>query len=167
MKRACCLIAISILSGSVGCKKAPPSARPEPPHVVEIDPSKCEFAKEAETVWNEAVRDSLDLSVKIMDDVIEAWEAENLTLELDEFITEALKQVFTGIFDAKATATDTGFQINPWISTGASDTSGVLLDRQTKTPLQIVEFDVAVTTLESEQSKGGAGLFVAGFGLGG
>ena len=88
MKRVCCLIAISILSGFAGCKKAPPSARPEPPHVVEIDPSKCEFAKEAETVWNEAVRDSLDLSVKIMDDVIEAWEAENLTLDLDEFTTD-------------------------------------------------------------------------------
>lgn len=31
----------------------------------------------------------------------------------------------------------------------------------------MVDFDVAVTTVESEQSKGGAGIFVAGLGLGG
>jgi len=88
-------------------------------------------------------------------------------MRLDGFITEVLTQVFTGISDAKRIAGDTGFQVNPWISTGASDTGGILLDRETKTPLQNVEFDVAVTTVESEQAKGGAGLFVAGFGLGG
>ena len=88
-------------------------------------------------------------------------------MQLNEFITESLNQVFAGISDAKKTAAAHGFQVNPWITSGKSDTTGVLVDRETKTPVQIVEFDVAVTTVESEQSKAGAGLFVAGLGLGG
>ena len=67
-------------------------------------------------------------------------------MQLNEFITESLNQIFTGISDAKRTAADRGFQVNPWITTGKSDTAGVLVDRETKTPVQIVEFDVAVTT---------------------
>ena len=88
-------------------------------------------------------------------------------MQLNEFITESLNQIFTGISDAKETAAEHGFQVNPWITSGKSDTTGVLIDRDTKTPLQVVEFDVAVTTANSEQSKGGVGIFVAGFGLGG
>lgn len=88
-------------------------------------------------------------------------------MQLSEFVTESLKQICAGVSDAKKAAAEYGFQINPWITSGKSDTTGVLVDRETKTPLQIVEFDVAVTTAESEKSKGGAGIFVAGFGLGG
>ena len=45
----------------------------------------CELAEKAEAIWNEDVRDSLDLSVKIIEGTIEAWEAENFTRQLDEF----------------------------------------------------------------------------------
>lgn len=88
-------------------------------------------------------------------------------MKLNEFITESLNQIFTGISDSKRIASDHGFQVNPWIVTGKSDNTGVLIDRETKTPVQIVDFDVAVTTAESEQSKGGAGILVACFGIGG
>lgn len=88
-------------------------------------------------------------------------------MQLNEFITETLQQIFTGISDAKQSADDNGFQVNPWIVSGTSDMTNVLVDRKTQTPVQKVDFDVAVTTVESEQSKGGAGIFVAGLGLGG
>ena len=88
-------------------------------------------------------------------------------MQLNEFITETLIQIFTGVSDAMKSAGEKGFQVNPWIVTGKSDMTDIRVDRQTKTPIQAVEFDVAVTTVESEKSKGGAGIFVAGFGLGG
>lgn len=72
------------------CKKAPPPAAPAPPEET-VDPSVCELDEKASDVWNEHVRDSLDLSVKIIDGVIEAWEAENLTRQLDEFTSDWVK----------------------------------------------------------------------------
>ena len=88
-------------------------------------------------------------------------------MQLNEFIAESLKQIFTGISDAKQCAAMNGFQVNPWITFGKSDANGLLLDRETKTPVRVVEFDVAVTVSESKQSKGGAGIFVASLSLGG
>jgi hypothetical protein len=88
-------------------------------------------------------------------------------MQLNEFITETLNQIFKGISDSKQSANKNGFQVNPWIVKGASDMTNILVDRQTKTPLQIVEFDVAVTTVDSKKAKGGAGVFVAGLGIGG
>jgi hypothetical protein len=85
MKIRCSLIAILLVTGITACKKTPPPVRAEPPPPPAIDPAQCEFDDVAAQVWNESVQDSLDLSVKIMDDIIEAWEAENLTLWLDEF----------------------------------------------------------------------------------
>jgi len=88
-------------------------------------------------------------------------------MQLKEFITESLNQIFIGISDAKTSAALHGFQVNPWITTGKSDMAGVLVDRETKPPLQIVDFDVAVTTEESKQSKGGAGIMIAAITFGG
>jgi hypothetical protein len=87
-------------------------------------------------------------------------------MQLDQFISESLNQIFRGISNAKKEAKELGFQVNPWIVVGRSDPSGLLIDRETKTPVQIVEFDVAVTTAESDQSKGGAGIFIASLAIG-
>jgi hypothetical protein len=80
-------IAISLLLGIAACKEIPRAKSPEPSRPREIDPDQCEMpeaAEAAEALWNESVRDSLDLSIKIMDDIIEAWEAESFNLCLDE-----------------------------------------------------------------------------------
>src|SRR5438093_6052054 len=90
-----------------------------------------------------------------------------MAMKLNEFVTESLKQVFLGISDAKKYALEYGFQVNPWITSGKSDLTGTLVDRETKTPLQLVEFDVAVTVTETEQSGGGLGIFIAPIALGG
>ena len=71
----------------VACKSPPPPAAPPPPQPV-VDPGICDLEPESEVVWNPTVRDSLDLSVKIMDDIIEAWEAETLTVTLDTFTAD-------------------------------------------------------------------------------
>jgi len=87
-------------------------------------------------------------------------------MQLDQFISESLNQIFRGISNAKKEANELGFQVNPWIVGGRSDPSGLLIDRETKTPVKVVEFDVAVTTTESDQSKGGAGIFIAPLAIG-
>ena len=88
-------------------------------------------------------------------------------MQLSEFVTESLKQVFKGISDAKKCAEEYGFQVNPWIVSGRSDLTGSLMDRETKTPVQLFEFDVAVTATAAEQSKGGVGVFIAPLAFGG
>ncbi len=88
-------------------------------------------------------------------------------MQLDKFVTESLKEIFSGISDAKKYAAEYGFQVNPWITSGKSDSTGILVDRETKTPVQLVEFDLAVTVTENKQSKGGVGIFIAPIALGG
>ena len=39
--------------------------------------------------------------------------------------------------------------------------TGELIDRETKTPIRIVEFDVAVTTTEAKITKAGIGFMVS------
>src|SRR5258708_38931490 len=88
-------------------------------------------------------------------------------MQLSEFVSESLKQIFSGLTEARKHAQEQGFQVNPWLVSGKSDLEGILIEQQTRTPIQLVEFDVAVTAVESKDSKAGAGIFVASLGLGG
>src|ERR1700730_8705593 len=65
------------------------------------------------------------------------------TMDLQSFVTETLKQIAAGVRQAQK---DQG--------EGATGSS------------QNVDFDVAVTTSEGSDKKGGAGVFVAGVGIG-
>jgi hypothetical protein len=78
-------IASMVIGCFASCKSTPQPVPPKPPPEKTVDPAVCELAEKAEIIWNEDVRDSLDLSVKIIEGTIEAWEAENFTRQLDEF----------------------------------------------------------------------------------
>lgn len=78
-------------------------------------------------------------------------------MDLEKFVTETMRQVFKGLEGARQSATETGYQLDP--------KPQHLKDGPYR---YAIDFDVAVTTTDSEQSKGGAGIMVAGvFAFGG
>jgi len=72
-------------------------------------------------------------------------------MNLQEFVTESLKQIMAGVADAQKDSTSTG-RINP--------PSGPFV------PVKEIEFDVAVTVSQEQGAKGGIGIFVGAVGIG-
>jgi hypothetical protein len=75
-------------------------------------------------------------------------------MELQQFITESLKQIVDGVVDAQGYVKTKGGSINPVVN-GLPNRSW---DQRTQTLVQEVEFDVAVTTTEGKETKGGIGV---------
>lgn len=69
-------------------------------------------------------------------------------MELKEFVSQTLLQIVEGVKIAQATDTGTNVEIAQRGDFGS------------------IEFDVAITTTDSVEGKGGAGIFVAGISLG-
>ena len=87
-------------------------------------------------------------------------------MELREFVSETLKQVIDGVKLAQDHAQKQGAKINPQ-NAYLTSRGDYLVARENKSPVvQQIEFDVAVTTAEGAQAKGGLGIFVAGVGMG-
>ena len=94
-------------------------------------------------------------------------------MKLQEFVAETLAQIVSGVSDAQRGIGEAnpdephGGRINPPLSTSAEtlEAKGYRVDVY-GLPVQNVEFDVAVTVNEEAEAKGGAGLMVAGIGLG-
>ena len=81
-------------------------------------------------------------------------------MELREFVEKVLADIVAGVKQAQKTTTDTGAAI---VYDASSDT----LVQAGLTPLQAVNFDVALTSTDSKTSKGGVGVFLGHVGLGG
>ena len=81
-------------------------------------------------------------------------------MELSEFVAEALKQMVAGVNAARGEITEAGAEINPPLANlGDAARERLLRSRDGKT-VTVVDFDVAVTVVEGQNAKGGAGLFV-------
>ena len=76
-------------------------------------------------------------------------------MKLQDFVSETLKEIIAGVKDVKSFASSQGAEVNP--SIGSRKNFSLIKD---------VEFDVAVTSTEESESKKGAGILVAGFGIG-
>ena len=88
-------------------------------------------------------------------------------MELKEFVSEVLTDIFEGVADAQERITDIGGEINPAVKTGMN---GVVYapDRQTShKSLCIAEFDVALTVSDNEQKGGKIGVLLGSIGVGG
>lgn len=72
-------------------------------------------------------------------------------MELQQFITESLKQIMTGISKAQEDDANTG-------TINAYNTSML--------PIKEIEFDVAVTVNEEQGTNGGIGIFAGAIGVG-
>lgn len=75
-------------------------------------------------------------------------------MDLQEFVTESLKQIMTGVSNAQKDPANTGV-IN-----------AILPGTGLYTPVQQIEFDVAVTVSQEKGTKGGIGIFVGAVGVG-
>lgn len=90
-------------------------------------------------------------------------------MNLEEFVTEALKQIITGVENAQAIAHDKGAAINPrdWHHmVDAADQIKYETAKGEKVRGQLVEFDVAVVATEDKSIKGGIGIFGGPIGIG-
>ena len=83
-------------------------------------------------------------------------------MKLKDFVAETLKEIIDGVIEAQKHYSANGGVIN----SGDIEGPKVGTDRHTGVPLQSVEFDVAVTTTEGTETKGGIGVFVGPIGLG-
>jgi hypothetical protein len=84
-------------------------------------------------------------------------------MKLDEFITETIISIVKGVNDSKDRAKEMGAIVNPRILGGFFgkkhvDSNGYVIET--------VEFDIALTTNEGTQTKGGIGVFVGPVGVG-
>jgi len=94
-------------------------------------------------------------------------------MELQEFVSQTLKQIVDGTKTAQQHATGQGAKINPPdVSLAGSEGVQRLYayaghDGKIHTAeVQQVDFDVALTTAEEKEGKLGVGIFVAGIALG-
>lgn len=93
-------------------------------------------------------------------------------MELQQFVSESLRQIMAGIVDAQKAVEDIGGLIAPSNSDYQYDKAGtryVQPPGRDKPPreMTVIDFDVAVTVTEGSQSKGGVGVVMAVLALGG
>lgn len=88
-------------------------------------------------------------------------------MELQEFVRSALMQVVNGVRDAQNSADDRG-GINPYIWQHGRDAAAKqgILESNDGRWIHLVEFDVAITAVETEGKKGGIGVVAGAVGLG-
>jgi hypothetical protein len=82
-------------------------------------------------------------------------------VELKEFLTETIRQLITGVKEAQEFAESQGARVNP--QEGLLDINnlpGLNRSRKTGLVVQIVEFDLAVTSGERIQTKDGSEIVI-------
>lgn len=96
------------------------------------------------------------------------------TMELKEFVSKTLIQIIEGVADAQEQTRAThGYadqrdRVHPRLNENAdSSPEGKYFTTQMGELIQMVAFDVAVTTEHSSDTKAGGGIRVAGVGFGG
>lgn len=88
-------------------------------------------------------------------------------MKLDDFISEALIEIVNGIKRAQKNTEGTGARINPkGYMVPQSKLEGQKWNAKNGDTTETVEFDIAVTTTEGTETKGGIGVFVGAVGLG-
>ena len=91
-------------------------------------------------------------------------------MELQEFVAQALSQIIQGVKSVQQTSSESGATINPEIPNlhlvkqGFMSTTKAASDEGN--PVLFVEFDTAVTVVEGEGGKAGAGINVFGINAG-
>lgn len=90
-------------------------------------------------------------------------------MNLKEFVSESLKDIFDGIEEAQSKVKDAKNKagINPKNLTHCGDKPhSYLWDHETNTAPQVIDFDIAVTITEDKKTSGKAGISVWSIGVG-
>ena len=85
-------------------------------------------------------------------------------MELKDFVSETLKQVMEGVKMAQEKATELGGTVNPagFINTDKSAPRSI----QGDLIAHVINFDIVVSTNDTDKAKGGVGIFVGEIGVG-
>ena len=86
-------------------------------------------------------------------------------MELKEFVSQSLTQIFEGVKDAQEKTNELGGSVAPKIIAPQRE-NPVILGFNHKQAVILVDFDVSLNTVDSTATKTGFGLFVAAFGGG-
>jgi hypothetical protein len=84
-------------------------------------------------------------------------------MKLADFISESLTAIMNGVQASQAAAANMGAKVNP---TGLSFKKEEHWHHDSSSMVQTIEFDIAVTTAQGTETKGGIGVMVGGIGLG-
>lgn len=91
-------------------------------------------------------------------------------MKLQEFVSETLREIIAGVKDAQAYAKDNGGLVNPEVDRGGEKdryaTVRVAPQEWVRCPIRDIDFDVAVTSIDTSEIQAGAGIFVAALGIG-
>jgi hypothetical protein len=87
-------------------------------------------------------------------------------MELQEFISATLRSIIDGVKDAQEHAAKSAATVNPVGLFYNPNNTTILTHSESGIIAQQVHFDVAVTTTEGTQSKGGIRIFVGPVGVG-
>lgn len=86
-------------------------------------------------------------------------------MELNRFVAETLVEIVDGVVKAQEATTESGAQVNP---ANAKAAAGDIYDRATENGyISRVDFEVALTSAEGTEGKGGIGVMFCGIGIGG
>lgn len=91
-------------------------------------------------------------------------------MNIQEFVSETLQQIVRGVIDAQTKLADTPAAVSPRLDGGTlTQTQRAETNKDTWTLSQNVEFDLAVTALESQGSGGkmSVSVFAVSAGIGG
>ena len=83
-------------------------------------------------------------------------------MELKEFVSQSLLQIFEGVRQAQDQTKELGGSVATKIITPQRDNHSVIGFNH-KDAVILVDFDVSLTTVDASNSKAGLGLFIAAF----
>lgn len=87
-------------------------------------------------------------------------------MKLEEFVSETLQQIISGVLEAQAFATRNAGAIVPDEPIMGASNGQRLVSQRDEVPIGEIEFDVAVAVDEGRSAQGGAGLFVGPIAIG-
>jgi len=87
-------------------------------------------------------------------------------MKLKDFVAETLKEIVDGVIEAQEYYKGKDGSVNSKYLTFRNDQGMQMWHKDTGQPAQQIDFDVAVTTTEETETKGGIGVFVGAVGLG-
>jgi len=89
-------------------------------------------------------------------------------MKLQEFVAETLKEIIAGVKEGQKYAASEGASVSTFMEPRHTEgkTEVRYTAQLTNANIELIEFDVAVTSTEGSATEAGAGIFVAAFGLG-
>jgi hypothetical protein len=87
-------------------------------------------------------------------------------MKLEDFISESLTQIINGVKKAQKHAEQNNSVINGYGLRKSKSIGDSYYDDDTNSPIQVIDFDIAVTVKEQGKTSGKAGVFVTVFGAG-